>query len=95
MSNNIQLAAFWGSRAQFYAVPMMHLSIKICVTNMGFPGGSDGKQSACSRKHGHGISPLPEDTDLSPLLPLAPSPYSFTLETFSGHPHPQAEGGEP
>ena len=95
MSNNIQLAAFWGSRAQFYAVPMMHLSIKICVTNMGFPGGSDGKQSACSRKHGHGISPLPEDTDLSPLVPLAPSPYSFTLETFSGHPHPQAEGGEP
>ena len=43
----------------------------------------------------HGISPLPEDTVLSPLLPRAPSPYSFTLETFSDHPHPQAEDGEP
>ena len=43
----------------------------------------------------HGISSLPEDTILSPVLPQAPSPYSFTLETFSDHPHPQAEDGEP
>ena len=41
------------------------------------------------------VSPLPEDTVLSPVLPQAPSPYIFTLETFSDHPHPQAEGGEP
>ena len=51
MPNNIQLAAFRGSQAQFYAVTMMHLSIKICVTNMGFPGGSDDNKSACSRRH--------------------------------------------
>lgn len=80
----MELAAFWGNSFHVYTVLVIYLLIKICVLH---------SYLHCAW---HSMFPLPEvHQTLTLSLPGSCTLYLVLLDTFSDHPFPQAESGEP